>query len=199
MSLALKKSLGARSLFLPEPVLLLCTYDAEDRPNVMTVAWAGVCGNEPPSLQVSVRPGRWTHQAVLLRKAFTVCVPSAAMLEAVDYIGLVSGRRDDKFKACGFTPVKSRLVDAPYIAECPVIMECAFLEAVGLKSHTVILGEVRDMKVDESCLDPTGNFPDITRVSPLVYDDGSVSYFGVGPFLGKAFSAGRAIRDGSRA
>ena len=117
-----KRSLGAQPLLYPEPAFLVSTYDADGKPNVMTAAWGGICGSVPLSLSVCVRPERWTHDAILARKAFTVGIASESMLVAADFVGIVSGRRCDKFSLAGLTAIRAEKVDAPYVAECPVVL-----------------------------------------------------------------------------
>ena len=188
-----KRSLGAHPLLYPLPVLLVATYDAAGKPNVMAAAWGGICGSDPLSLTVSVRPERWTHDALLARKAFTVCIASESMAASADYVGIASGRRYDKFPVAGFTPVKAEKVDAPYIAECPVILECSLTQTVSLGVHTMMIGAILDVKANEDCLDPTGTHPDIFKVSPLIFDSGSRSYYNVGQLVAPAFSVGKAL------
>ena len=131
-----KRSLGPAPLLYPEPALLIATYDSAGKPNVMTAAWAGICASDPVSLMVAIQPPRHTHDPLLARKAFTVCIPSEKLVAATDFSGMVSGKRHDKFAACGFTAVKAEYVDAPYIAECPVILECSLShhQRIGLPS-----------------------------------------------------------------
>ena len=140
-----KQSLGSLPLLYPLPVFLVATYDAAGKPNVMNAAWGGICSSDPLSLAVSVRPERWTHDAILARKAFTVCIPSENIAVAADYAGIASGREHDKFPAAGFTPVKAEKVDAPYIAECPVVLECSLSQTVSLGVHTIMVGAILDV------------------------------------------------------
>jgi flavin reductase (DIM6/NTAB) family NADH-FMN oxidoreductase RutF len=188
-----KRSLGAHPLLYPLPVYLVATYDSDGKPNVMTAAWGGICSSDPLSLTVSVRPERWTHDALLARKAFTVCIASEDMAVAADYVGIASGRRYDKLSVAGFTPVRAEKVDAPYIAECPVILECSLTQTVNLGVHTMMIGTILDVKADEDCLDGSGMFPEISKVSPLIFDSGSRSYYSVGRLVGPAFSIGKAL------
>lgn len=189
---AAKRSLGPLPLLYPEPALLVATYDADGKPNVMTAAWGGICSSDPLSLMVAVRPERWTHDALLARKAFTVGIPSEKMVEATDFVGIASGRRYDKFAMAGFTPVRSDKVDAPYIAECPVVLECSLSQDISLGVHTMMIGAIIDVKVDEGCLDGNGK-PDIARIAPLVFDSGSRSYYGIGKLIAPAFSVGKSL------
>ena len=188
-----KKSLGAQPFLYPEPCLLVGSYDAEGKPNVMTAAWGGICSSTPPCVTVSVRPVRHTHDAVLKRKAFTVSIPSEALLRETDYVGIASGLRYDKFRIANLTPVASSLVDAPYVGECPVVLECKLIQTVEVGSHTMMIGESRDVRAEKSCLDAEGIFPDPALVKPLIYDAGGSCYYGIGKELGKAFSVGKVF------
>ena len=38
----MKKSIGAKTLLYPTPVLIVGTYDKAGKPNVMAVAWGGM-------------------------------------------------------------------------------------------------------------------------------------------------------------
>ena len=188
-----KISLGAHPLLYPEPVLLVASYDANGKPNVMTAAWGGICSSGPVSLTVSIRPERWSHAAILARKAFTVNIVTEEMVEAADYVGMASGRRFDKFPIAGFTPVRSEIVDAPYIAECPVILECTLSHTLELGVHTMMVGTIEDVKADESCLDPEKKHPDLARFAPLLFDPGARRYYGVGREIARAFHVGKPL------
>ena len=91
----MKKALGPVTLAYPMPAFLVAAYDEKGKANIMTAAWGGICCSNPPCVAVSVRPERWTHKAIVARKAFTVCVPSAAQAAMVDFAGMVSGARED--------------------------------------------------------------------------------------------------------
>ncbi len=195
MTVKPKRSLGPAPLLYPEPALLIATYDSAGKPNVMTAAWAGICASDPVSLMVAVQPPRHTHDPLLAQKAFTVCVPSEKQVAQTDFAGMVSGKRYDKFAACGFTAVKAEYIDAPYIAECPVILECSLTSHQRVGTHTVIIAEIRDVKADEDCLDASGNFPDIEKVLPIIFDCGSKSYYGIGKKIGQGWSIGKSLMN----
>ena len=195
MTVKQKRSLGPAPLLYPQPALMIATYDSTGKPNIMTAAWAGICVSNPVSLMVAIQPPRHTHDPLLARKAFTVCVPSEKLVAELDYVGMVSGKTHDKFAACGFTAVRAEYVDAPYVAECPVILECSPTHHQRIGTHTVIFAEIRDVKADEDCLDASGNFPDIEKVLPIVFDCGSKNYHGIGKKLGQGWTIGHSLLD----
>ena len=187
-----RKSVGAKTIVYPTPVFVVGTYDRAGRPNVMTVAWGGICCSRPPCVAISLRKATYTYGNIVERRAFTVNIPSKNYVKEADYFGGVSGRREDKFSVTGFTPVKSDLVDAPYVAEFPFALECELLQTVEIGSHVQFIGEIVDIKADESVLSEGGEL-EIEKVRPILYAPGDRAYYGVGERLGEAFSIGRQI------
>lgn len=186
----MKISLGAKALFFPLPVFLVGTYDKEGKPNIMTAAWGGICCSEPPLFAVSIRKNRWTYDAVASRKGFTINVPAGSMAAQVDFAGIASGEKADKFTQLGFTAVQSELVDAPYVDECPVVLECALHSSLELGSHVQFIGEIKDVKATDECLDDKRK-PIISLINPMVYDGAGREYYKLGTPLGKAFAGGK--------
>ena len=123
----MKRSIGAKTLIYPTPTWIVGSYDKQGKPNGMTAAWGGICCSDPPCVAVSLRKATYSYGSLIERKAFTVSVPSQGQVKEADYFGLVSGRETDKFAATGLTPVRSDLVDAPYVQECPLVLECKVL------------------------------------------------------------------------
>jgi len=190
----MKKSLGAKTLVFPTPVWVVGTYDAGGRPNAMSAAWGGICCSQPPCLAVSLRKATYTYGNIVARKAFTINVPSEAHARQADYFGMVSGKNADKFAAAGLTPVRSPIVDAPYIEEFPLVVECRLLHAMEIGLHTQFVGEILDVKAEDSVFDGKG-YVDIEKVRPILFEPEINTYHGVGKLLGRAYSMGKEIRD----
>ena len=187
----MKKSLGAKTLVYPTPVFVVGTYDAAGKANVMTASWGGICCSQPPCVAVSLRKATYSYANIVSRRAFCISIPSEDNVKQADYFGLVSGRNEDKFAATGLTPVRSSLVDAPYVEEFGMILECKLAQTYDLGLHTQFVGYILDVKVNESLLNPDGT-ADIKKINPLVFTPDTQSYFGIGALLGKAFSVGKA-------
>lgn len=185
-----KRSIGAQTSVGVHPVLIVGCYDRAGRPNAMAVAWGGICSSKPPAVAVSVRPERYTHEGITAHQAFTVSVPSERYAAEADLFGIASGRDLDKFAATGLTPVRSEKVDACYIGEFPLVLECRLIETVELGAHTQFVGEIVDVMVDEDCLGENGK-PMLDRLRPFLYDAFGFGYFGVGDGVGTGFSSGR--------
>ena len=189
----MKKSLGAQTLIFPTPVWCVGSYDKEGQPNVMTIAWGGICCSKPPCLTISLRKATFTYGNILERGGYTVSVPAAKYAEEADYFGIASGRDVNKFQVTGLTPIRSNLVDAPYVEEFPMVLECKLLHHFEIGLHTQFVGEILDVKVDEDMLSDGGN-PDINHVDPIIYATKSRAYHQVGAEITKAFQAGNKFR-----
>ena len=190
MNNQMKKSFGAKTLLYPTPVVVVGTYDGAGKPNVMTAAWAGICCSVPPCIGVSLRKATYTYGNIMERKAFTISIPSENYAKQADYFGMVSGKDTDKFAATGLTPEKSNVVDAPYVKEFPLVLECRLLRSVEIGLHTEFIGEILDVKADAAVFGDDG-IPDIEKIKPILFAPESRKYLAVGRNLGQAFSIGK--------
>lgn len=105
--------------------LLLGSYDANRKPNVMTIGW-GQIGYiwGKPIWTVLVRPSRYTYPCIEHTGCFTVNVPGENLSLAAAECGSLSGRDVNKFETCNLTEEKGGNVFAPLVAECPIVYEC---------------------------------------------------------------------------
>ena len=189
----MKKSIGAKTIVYPTPVFIVGTYDKDGRPNAMNAAWAGICCSSPPCVSIALRKATYTYGNIVEQKAFTVSIPSQDFVREADYFGIATGRTEDKFLIAGLTPEKSELVNAPYVKEFPLCLECKLLHTLEIGLHTQFIGEILDVKAEENVLGDDGK-PSIEKVKPLIFSPDNTSYYGLGPHLGKAFSIGKEIR-----
>ena len=176
----MKRSLGPKTLVYPLPAFLIGTYDHTGKANIMTLAWGGICCSDPPLLAISIRKERWTYKAVLANGCFTVSIPPVALAAETDFAEL------------GLTPVKGEFVNAPYVQECPVVLELSLHSHLHLGSHVQFIGKIEDVKAEDSCLDEKGNLA-LVKVDPLIFDSGERQYFQAGDPKHKAFSSDKTF------
>ena len=185
----MKKSVGAKTIAYPTPVFIVGTYGDSGKPNAAAVAWGGICCSRPPCIAVSLRKATYSHGNIKRRNAFTVNIPSEEHVKEADYFGIASGRNVDKLSVAGLTPRRSDLVDAPYIEEFPLIIECRLLHTVEIGLHTQFIGEILDVKAEESIIE--GELPHIKKANPILFAPDTYEYYSVGRYLAKAFSIGK--------
>lgn len=187
----MKKSLGPKIMAVPTPVWCIGSYDSDGIPNLMTAAWGGVCCSQPPCLTVSLQKARHTYANILLHGGYTINIPSTAFAYEADYVGIGTHAGDgiNKFKELGLTDVRGDFVDAPYVEEFPLIIECKLVQTVELGIHTQFIGEIVDVKVNEEMLTEKGLL-DIEKIDPMIFTPGARTYHSVGDLVGNAFSIG---------
>ncbi|MDR3331812.1 MAG: flavin reductase family protein [Synergistaceae bacterium] len=192
-----KKNIGASVALCPTPLALCGTYDAGGKPNLATLAWVGVCCSTPPAVQISLQRPRYTYEAILDKREFTVNIPSEKQAKAADFCGLVSGRSVDKFASAGLTQRRGEFVNAPVVNEFPICMECRVINVLELGSHVLFVGEILASWVSEDCLGSGGN-ADPSLVAPLLYSPIGHSYYGMGSRVGGAFDIGKTLIEGEK-
>lgn len=186
-----KRSLKAGTLLAPVPPALITVRGAE-RDNIMTAAWCGILCSDPPMTYVSVRPSRYTHALLTEARSFVINLPRASDARRVDYCGIYTGAKVDKWEKCGFHPVESEHVDAPAIAECPIQLECRVTEIRPMGTHDCFFAEIVGVRADDALFDAAGKLH-IERADLLAYAHGA--YYALGRELGTfGFSAARKKR-----
>jgi len=188
----MKKRLGPSDTLFPVPAALVASGSPE-QPNVMTVAWIGIMGSDPPILAVSLKKTRYSLEIIRKTKEFSVNIPTAQQYQEVDYCGLVSGRKRNKFEDCGFTAIPGSVLRVPLVAECPYNHECRVVEETAFGDWVVIFAEIVETHVDADKLDPATGKIDIAGIDPLVYCATIREYWDLGTRLGFGFDAGKGL------
>lgn len=172
--------------FLPLPVLIIGTYDKNEKPNAMNAAWGGI--SDYGEITISLSPHKTTEN-LKATGAFTVAFATKATEQISDYFGVVSGHNVDKIAKAGVKHVRGKYVNAP-IFECyPLTLEC---EVVSFKNGSLV-GRVVNTSVDENYLTKDGKI-DVDKMDIITFDMVSNTYRTLGPVVGKAFSDGLKLK-----
>ena len=166
-----KRSLEPNTTLYPVPLVLITT--GADTPNVMTCNRVASCSAEPPRLAVSVRPDRRSHALIRQSGEFVVNLPTPAQSGLCDYLGVVSGRDEDKIAIASLRLGAASRVRTPLLADCPVNIECTVEREIDLDSHTLFIGLVQAVHVEEALLDEHGDV-DVAKAIGLTYASGTV-------------------------
>ncbi len=160
------------TLLSPTPVVMVSCASSSQRPNIITVAWAGTVNSDPPMLSVSIRPDRHSHGIIRESGEFVVNLVSQRLLKACDLCGVRSGRDQDKFALCELSPTPAAgLSTAPAISQAPAYLACRVKDALDLGSHTMFLGEIISMGVNEQLMDARGRI-DFHKAELVAYRHG---------------------------
>ena len=169
------------NMLYPVPAVMVSCMRPGERPNIITVAWAGTVCSAPAMLSISVRKGRYSHSIIEETGEFAVNLVNKELTFATDYCGVRSGRDVDKFREMKLTEQPSRYISAPGIAESPLILECKVKQQIPLGTHDMFLAEVVGVSVDERYMDEKGTFH-LNDAKLTAYSHGT--YFELGEALG---------------
>ena len=170
------------NMLYPAPAVMVSCGRPDEKPNIITVAWAGTICSDPAMLSISIRPERYSYGIIKDTGEFVVNLTTEKLVRAADFCGVRSGRYIDKFAQTGLTPARSSMLEhAQIITESPVNIECCVAEVKPLGSHDLFLAEVVCVDVDEEFMDDKGRF-DLNAAGLAVYSHGI--YMSLGKQLG---------------
>ena len=156
-------------MIYPLPALLVSCGATPDEYNMLTAAWTGTICSDPAMCYVSIRPERHSHAIIEKNMAFTLNLTNRALARATDWCGVRSGRDCNKWKEMNLTPVKGRTVDAPYIEEAPLSIECRVRDIMRLGTHDMFIAEVTNVIADERFINPETGSLDLKQADLITY------------------------------
>jgi flavin reductase (DIM6/NTAB) family NADH-FMN oxidoreductase RutF len=185
-----KMKIERDAFIYPMPVVLVGTV-VEERPNFMTVAWVNRVNFQPPMLDAAIGLQQYTNKGITVHKTFSVNIPSADLVEKVDYCGIVSGKNQDKSKV--FEIFYGELPNTPMIKDCPLTLECKVIQTVNLPADYLYIGEIINAYSETRYL--TNGTPDILKINPITLSMPDNNYWQVGKNVGKAWNAGKNYKN----
>ena len=186
------KSFGSKPWMLPQPVLIIGTYNEYGTPNAMNAAWGGQW--DRGEIMISMGPHATTEN--LARCAdFTVAFATKDTMVVSDFVGIVSAKNDpQKMSKTGWTAVKSENVNAPVFTDFPMTMECRIKEKIDETADGYnIVAEIVNILVDENYLGEDGK-PQVEKMNLITYDPVHHGYLVLGERVGNAFSDGKKLK-----
>ena len=162
------------------PVLVTC--GTAEHPNVLTAAWTGICCTRPPMTYISLRPSRFSYGLIKESGLFAINLPTTALVRAVDFCGVRSGRDLDKFAACGLHTETDPETGLPLLTESPVSLICRVKQVIPLGSHDMFLADILRTAADSRYVDSKGKL-NLQQSGLLAYAHGE--YFALGRKCGE--------------
>lgn len=170
------------NMIYPLPAIMVSCGASPDEYNVFTASWVGTICSDPAMCFVSIRQSRHSYDIVKRNMAFTLNLTNEDLARATDWCGVRSGRDYNKFAEMNLTPVKGIKVNAPYINEAPMSIECRVKQIIHLGTHDMFIADVMNVLADKRFIDPqTGEF-DLKKANLIAYSHGE--YFKLGEKIG---------------
>ena len=186
------KSFGQKPWVLPQPVLIIGTYNRDGTSNAMNAAWSG----QWDSKEIMISMGSHATTENLNRCGeFTVAFATKDTMVASDFVGIVSAKNDpEKMQKTGWTAIKSEHVNAPIFTDFPMTLECRILSKINESEDGYnIVAEIVNILVDENYLAKDGN-PDVEKMQLITYEPVHHGYLVMGERVGNAFADGKKLK-----
>ena len=186
------KSFGQKPWVLPQPVLIIGTYNEDGTPNAMNAAWGG----QWDAKEIMISMGSHATTENLARCAdFTVAFATKDTMVASDFVGIASAKNDpQKMQKTGWTSVKAENVNAPVFSDFPMTLECRILRKIDETAEGYnIVAEIVNILVDENYLGEDGK-PQVERMNLITYEPVHHGYVVLGERVGNAFSDGKKLK-----
>lgn len=186
------KSFGSKPWVLPQPVLIIGTFNEQGKANAMNAAWGGQWNaNE---LVISLGSHATTDNLKLNNGEFTVAFATAETMVAADFVGIASGRKDlDKIAKTGWKHEQAPNVKAPVFDAFPITLECRTKQKIEeTDSHYYLVAEIVNVLCREEYLGEDGN-PAVEKMNLISFDPVHMGYLQLGGRVGNALADGKKL------
>ena len=187
------KSFGSKPWMLPQPVLIIGTYNENGVANAMNAAWGGTW--DMNEIVISMGSHATTDNLKLNNGEFTVAFATAQTMVASDFVGIVSAKNDpEKVIKTSWHVEKAPNINAPLFRDFPMTMECRIKRKIDeSEAGYNIVAEVVNVLCDEKCLNGQG-MPDVEKMDIISYEPVNHKYIQMGKVIGDAFSCGKELK-----
>ncbi len=175
----------------PLPAVLISCGTMEHS-NIMTAAWTGIINTHPAMTYVSIRPERHSYSMIKESGEFVINLTTSSMCKNVDFCGVKTGKKTDKFSHCSFHREEASKVAAPLVKESPLCLECRVVEIKHLGTHDMFIATIEAVDIEERFIDSKGKL-NLQQAGLMAYSHGE--YFSLGRKLGEfGFSVRKKVR-----
>lgn len=126
----LKNEIRPNPYIYPMPVVLIGS-NVKGKANFMPLGWISMVEHEPPMISISSYKSHYTNEGIIENQTFSVNASTEAMIKAIDYCGLNTGKDMDKSKIFEF--FYGKLETAPMIKQAPLNLECRVVKTIDTK------------------------------------------------------------------
>lgn len=183
----MKKELGLTNALYPMPMTVVGAM-VDGKPNFVAIAHVGILSLDTVSL--GINKSHYTNRGIRENREFSINIPSEEMVVKTDYVGLVSGGKNDKSGV--FTTFYGKLKKAPLIADAPVCMECELIDVLDYKTHEIFIGKIVCTHAEEKVLND-GKI-DLRLVKPMLFDMHFKKYWKLGDPFADCWSIGKSYK-----
>ena len=170
----------------PRPIGWISTQDGLGRRNLAPYSFFNAFNYRPPIIGFSSIGYKDTVRNIEQTGEFAWNLATRALAEAMNTSSAMVSADVDEFVLAGLTPLPSRLIGAPRVAESPVSFECRVTQVVQLQAQDgakveswLTLGEVVAVHIAQALL--KDGVYDTASAQPVLRGGGPADYFVIGP------------------
>ena len=174
------------SIVGPRPIGWISSRDAQGRLNLAPYSFFTAFNYTPPIVGFASLGTKDTLRNVQQTGEFAWNLATKPLAEAMNISCSTVPPEVDEFELAGLTPVASRLIAVPRVAESPVSFECRVTQVIqlqaadGAKVQTwLTLGEVVAVHIAQHLL--KDGVYDTAAAQPILRGGGPADYFEIGP------------------
>jgi flavin reductase (DIM6/NTAB) family NADH-FMN oxidoreductase RutF len=155
---------------VPRPIGWISTVDAAGVDNVAPYSFFGIACVDPPMLQFAQGKHadgslKDTGKNIRDTEEFVHNLVTEQTLESMHQSSVTMPRDESEFDACEIERSPSHIVSPPRVADAVASFECSLHRTLELGSHTLIIGRIECIHIDESAT--TDGKIDIDKFDPV--------------------------------
>ena len=169
----------------PRPIGWISSMDAQGRPNLAPYSFFNGFNYTPPIVGFASIGAKDTLANVRATREFAWNLATRALAEAMNASCAAVPPEVNEFELSGLTPVASRVIAVPRVAESPVSFECRVTQIVQLQTAAgdavetwMTFGEVVGVHIDKALL--VDGVYDTAAGHPILRGGGPADYFELG-------------------
>ena len=177
----MKKNIGSALALYPTLVVVAGAM-AGDKPTWTLVAHVGIIGHD--RILISLASNHYINQFIKENNKLTVNIADENMLPEADYVGSVSGAKEDKSGVFEYELGES---GAPVIKKAPLTMECSVVDVYNMEGFESFICTIDNTYVEEEHLNEAGKI-NYQTLKPVLFEFPTYEYLRTGEVIGKCLS-----------
>ncbi len=180
----MKKQIGSTLALYPTPLVVVGAM-IEGKPNWVLVGHIGIIGHD--RVMVSLAKPHYTNQGIKASRALSINIVDEALLSKADYVGCVSGSKQDKSEVFQYQIGEA---GAPLINAAPVSMSCTVEDIYKTEGFESFICKIAETYAEESVLTAEGKL-NYHTLKPVLFEMPTYEYLKTGDAIGKCMSFGK--------
>lgn len=174
----MKKDIGKSLALYPTPLVVVGAV-VEGKPNWLLVGHLGIMGHD--HIMMSLANAHYTNKGIKESGKLAVAIVDEKMLAKADYVGCVSGLKENKSEIFTYHLSKAGV---PIIDEAPVVMECSVEDIYNTQGFENFICTIDHVYAEENVVSEQGKL-DYHTLKPVLFEMPTYEYLRTGDVIGK--------------